>query len=358
MGEAVLVFPGGMPEGLAFRDRARAAGLTVIGASSLDRDPASGSYELWEKLPYVSDPGFDGAFADLMKKHGVSTVHAPHFIIWKHLTERLNDIAPGARLTGGQTPMEVEAQYKALIERTAHTKPPAFWPALPAKPELSNLEKTGLVRLIDTIPGMCGEEKMHAVMEMMRYAPSGDIVEIGSWCGRSASLFTWLSRRYGVGPLLSVDPWVSEALGQGDDLLDRASADLDVEAALRMYEINLAPLADGRVNYIRARSEIAAARYGPGLSVITEAFGTVVYSGQIAVLHVDGNHALDQVRRDCDLWAPHVMPCGWIIFDDYEWAFGDGPKRVADAFIEREAERIACSFTAGAAMFVQLKGRS
>ncbi len=355
MGEAVLVFPGGMPDGLAFRDRARAAGLTVIGASSLDRDPASGSYELWEKLPYVSDPNFDGAFADLVKKHGVSTVHAPHFIIWKHLTERLNDIAPGARLTGGQTPMEVEAQYRALIERTAHTKPPAFWPALPAKPELSNLEKTGLVRLIDTIPGMCGEEKMHAVMEMMRYAPAGDIVEIGSWCGRSASLFTWLSRRYGVGPLLSVDPWASEALPQGDALLDAASAETDPETALRMYEVNLAPLAEGRVNYIRARSEVGAARYGEGLVVTTQAFGTVAYSGHIAVLHIDGNHTYEQALLDTQVWSPHVMPCGWIIFDDYEWAFGDGPKIVADDFIAQNRHLIAATFAAGAAMFVQLK---
>jgi len=59
MGETVLVFPAGMPEGLEYRDRARARGLRVVGASSVEADPAEGSYEAWERLPYVNDPGFD-----------------------------------------------------------------------------------------------------------------------------------------------------------------------------------------------------------------------------------------------------------------------------------------------------------
>ena len=71
MGEAVLVFPAGMPEGLAFRDRAKAAGLRVVGASSVDHDPAEQAYETWEHLPYVNDPDFDDAFATVVRRHGV-----------------------------------------------------------------------------------------------------------------------------------------------------------------------------------------------------------------------------------------------------------------------------------------------
>jgi len=89
MGEAVLVFPAGMPEGLAFRDRARARGLRVVGASSLERDPAENVYEAWERLPNVNDPGFDDALAEVVRRHDVSAVHAPHYIVWKHLAERL-----------------------------------------------------------------------------------------------------------------------------------------------------------------------------------------------------------------------------------------------------------------------------
>jgi hypothetical protein len=353
--EAVLIFPAGMPEALAFRERAQALGQRVIGASSVDDDPARGLYETWEELPYVSDPRFDDALGALIRRHGVNAVHAPHFIVWSHLAERLADIAPGARLSGAERPQDYERAYQALRERMAADKPPTFQPAFPGKPPLSRLEKAGLIRLMNAIPGMCAEEKALAVIEVMRHAPVGDVVEIGSWWGRSAALFVWLAGRYETGKVLCVDPWISEALAQGDALVDKASAELDTEEALRMFEINLAPLAGGRLNYIRARSEDAAARYGPGVVVKTEAFGETRYQGSISVLHIDGNHAEAQAALDTRVWTPHVAPGGWIIFDDYEWAFGDGPRKVADAFVQRNAASIAATFQAGPTLFVQLR---
>lgn len=355
MGEAVLVFPAGMPDGLAFRDRARSMGLRVVGASSLDRDPAEGGYEAWEHLPYVNDPGFDDAFAEVVKKHEVSAVHAPHFIVWKHLTERLGQIAPGARLTGGQTPQDNERAYRDLTARLAALKSPAFWPAFPGKPPLSKLERTGLVRLVHAIPGMCGEEKMLAVIEAMRHAPAGDVVEIGSWWGRSAALLVWLARRYEVGKVLCIDPWTATDLVQGEAMVDAAGEAVDMDEAMRIFEINLAPLAGGELNYLRARSDQAAMLYAAGLKVRTEAFGETAYAGQIAFLHIDGNHAEAEAARDCALWTPAVLPGGWICFDDYDWAFGDGPRHVADAFLARNQARISTHFQAGPSLFVQLK---
>jgi hypothetical protein len=355
VGEAVLVFPAGMPEGLAYRDRAKAAGLRVVGASSLVRDPAEGAYEAWEHLPYVNDPGFDAALAGLVKRHGVGVIYTPHFVVWRHLSEHLNEIAPGAELSGADKPEDNERAYRRLRERVAAARAPAFWPATPPKPPLSLIERAGLVRLAETIPGMCGETKMHAIMEAMRHAPAGDVVEIGAWWGKSAAVFAWLARRYDVGHVLCVDPWCADAMTQGDALLDASSADLDTEEALRMFEINLAPLAEGRLNYLRLTSEAAAAEYGPEVTVETSAFGRTRYRGQISVLHIDGNHAVAEVARDCALWTQHVVPGGWIIFDDYEWAFGDGPRQVADRFAQENAGRIAAAFQAGPALFLQLK---
>jgi hypothetical protein len=330
-------------------------GLRVVGASSLDHDPAEGGYDAWEHLPYVNDPGFDAAFAEVVRRREVSAVHAPHFIVWKHLAERLGQIAPGARLTGGQTPQDSERAYRDLTERLAALKTPCFWPAFPGKPALTTRERAGLVRLVHGIPGMCGEEKMLATIEAVRHAPAGDVVEIGSWWGRSAALLVWLARRYEIGKLLCVDPWSSDALVQGDPMVDAASAEQDTEEALRIFEINLAPLAMGDLNYIRARSVDGAALYRAGGPVTTEAFGATRYEGRIAVLHIDGNHAEPAVAADCAAWSPLVTPGGWIIFDDYDWAFGDGVKRVADAFVEANAGRIAARFRAGPALFVQLK---
>lgn len=356
--DAVLIFPAGMPDGLAFRDRARSLGLRVVGASSITSDPARDSYETWETLPYVSDPGFDDALATIVERHGIGAVHAPHFVVWRHLSERLQQIAPGAQLSGDDRPEDHERAYRQLRARMSEPYALDISPAFPPKPPLSALEQTGLVRLVGTIPGMCAEEKMRAITEVMRHAPRGDVVEIGSWWGRSAALFVWLARRYDIGKVLCVDPWMSDAMPQGDALLDKTSAELDTEEALRMFEINLAPLAGDRLNYLRARAEEAAACYGPDLIVRTEAFGETTYEGQIAVLHIDGNHAEHHAALDTALWTPHVVPGGWIIFDDYDWAFGDGPKKVADAFIATNKGRVANVFQAGPSLFVQLKGES
>ncbi|WP_073130483.1 class I SAM-dependent methyltransferase [Muricoccus roseus] len=344
-----------MPDALAFRERAEARGASVIGASSIEDDPARGFYPEWEYLPFVTGDGFDTALAGLIRRRGVRSVYTPHFVIHRHLEERLGQIAPGTALAAGRFPQDEERAYRALRERVASL--PCIAPPGAARAPLTPLERLGLVRLTGTIPGMCGEEKMLALMEVMRHAPEGDIVEIGSWWGRSAALLVLLARRWGIGPVLCVDPWESAAMPQGNALLDSTSARLDTEEALRIFEINLSPLAGGRLNYLRARSTAACA-YAPGLEVTTAAFGTTRYSGRIAVLHIDGNHAHEEVERDIAAWVPRLRPGGWIIFDDYEWAFGDGPRRAADSFVAREAGRIAATFRAGPALLVQLRNHA
>jgi SAM-dependent methyltransferase len=235
-----------------------------------------------------------------------------------------------------------ETAYRSLVQRVDTLKPPRFWPAAPGKPPLTALERTGLIRMADAIPGLCGEETMVALIEAMRHAPSGDVVEIGSGRGRSTAMLAWLARRYEIGQVLCIDPWTDVAEAAADE-------------ALHIFEINLAPLAQGRVNYLRARSIDAAVAYGPGLTVTTEAFGTSVYQGCISVLHIDGAHSEPEVATDCAVWAPHVAPGGWIVFDDDPQASGDGSQRVAAAFAERESARIVARFQAGPATFIQLK---
>jgi hypothetical protein len=173
--------------------------------------------------------------------------------------------------------------------------------------------------------------------------------------GKSAAMFCLLAKHWDIGSVLCCDPWATEALAQGDALLDAASAAADIEVGLDAFQINLAPIADGRLNYLRATSAKAAAQYRPGLTVDTPTFGKVTYEGAISVLHIDGNHAFKHADEDCRLWAPHVKPGGWIIFDDYFWVFGDGPRRVGDAFVRDNADRVQTSFAAGKALFVQLE---
>lgn len=352
--ETVLVFPAGLPAAQAWRDQARAAGKRVIGASSLAFDPAAPSYDDWAFLPYVHDESFAGAFADLVAERGVAAVYAPHEVVSGVLTELLPRLPTAVRLIEPHHMLRAEDVYRDHMAKARAAAARAWFGLEGGSAPLTPLERAGLVRLVDTIPGMTDHDKLDALVEVMRHAPSGDVVEIGSWWGRSAALLLLLSRRYGVGPVLCVDPWRKENLDQGVAVLDKASARMDVDQALEIFQINLSPLAQGDLNYIRAPSAEAAPRYGAGVTVATEAFGETRYGGQIALLHIDGNHAYEAVEADARLWTPHVKPGGWIVFDDYVWAFGDGPRRVGDAWLAANAARIDLSFVIGTALFVRL----
>ena len=348
--DLTLIFPAGLPGSQRYREQAQAAGRRLIGASSLAFDPASRAYDDWAVLPYVHEPAFADAVGDLVGARGVTAIFSPHEVVSGVLADILPRVAPGVRLIEANPMLQAEAAYRRSLEQAGAAVP---W-LDPPGPRLSAIERAGLVRLVDTIPGMTDLDKIDAVIEIMRSVQPGDVVEIGSWWGRSAALFLLLARRYAVGPVLCVDPWRSDCLAQGIAVLDQASARLDPEQAFRIFQMNLSPLAHGDLNYIRAGSAEAAAQYQAGLTVTTEVFGTTRFSGSIALLHIDGNHTYDQAAADARLWTLHVRPGGWIIFDDYVWTFGDGPRRVGDAFLRDNASRIALSFVIGTALFVQL----
>jgi hypothetical protein len=206
---------------------------------------------------------------------------------------------------------------RSLAERLALIRPPCFWPAMAGKPPLSQIERAGLIRLADSIPGVCSDEKMVALMEAMRHAPVGDVIDIGSGCGRTAAVLVWLARRYGVGQVLCLDRWTDESIAD--------------------FEIDLAPLAEGQLNHL----PIGAAAYEAGLTVTTKTFGETHYEGRAAMLHI--------ALPDADLpaWTRAVAPGGWMVFD--------GCGEAAATFADANAARICARFAAGGADFVQLK---
>jgi hypothetical protein len=219
---------------------------------------------------------------------------------------------------GHETPsVAVSIAPRSLAERVALIRSPCFWPAMAGKPPLSEIERAGLIRLADSIPGACSDEKMVALMEAMRHAPAGDVIDIGSGCGRTAAVLVWLARRYAIGQVLCLDRWTDESIAD--------------------FEIDLAPLAEGRLNHL----PIGAARYEAGLTVSTKTFGQTRYEGRAAMLHI----ALPDT--DLPAWTACVAPGGWIVFEDCGAAAG--------AFAAANAARICARFAAGGADFVQLK---
>lgn len=356
MNKRILIFPAGMPRSLAFLDRALAEGQSVVGSSSLGHDPARERYPLWVHLPYVGVPGFDESLRQAIADFDIGGIYTPNPVVWDYLQRCMQASFPGVKLVNGSpVENEVAPYHKALaFGRSVLAEPLAFAVSGPLHSSISALEIAALFHHAETIPGMCNHEKIRALCDVFRNAPPGDIVEIGSWWGKSAFVLSRLAKCYGTGSLLCVDPWSNAHLIQNDErgLLDRVPVNAD--EALTIFQINLLPYSNGAVNYLRLPSVEASAEYHRSQVVKTPVFGETAYSGRIAILHVDGNHSYANAQSDVASWRDLVMPGGWIIIDDYIWPYGDGPKRVGDEFLAEHQEKIAHAFVMGGALFVQL----
>lgn len=354
---SILIFPAGMPRALDFLATCLRDSCRVIGASSLAYDPTRPKYTSWLTLPYINEDGFDAALSRAVAEHKVGSIYSSHPVVWDYLSRTLAHIAPGVQLLN-TSPVNVELDPYRAAKINAHAllnAPLSLAVAQPPAPDMTALELTAFLLHADKIPGMCDNEKLRALYEIARYCPQGDVVEIGSWWGKSAFIFLHLAQHYGIGKVLCVDPWSDAHLVQDDKngLVDMASAQLSAEEALSVFEINLLPYSQGDMNYLRMPSTAGADQYRRTTDVQTPAFGKTSYTGRIALLHVDGNHSYDNVKADVEAWSGLVLPGGWMVIDDYTWPFGDGPQRVGNAYLSASAGRISTAFVTGGALFIR-----
>ncbi|MDR1855438.1 MAG: class I SAM-dependent methyltransferase [Azoarcus sp.] len=353
-GTAVLVFPAGMPKALAYLARAREEGRRVIGSSSLGYDPARANYPEWVSLPYVTAPDFVDEMSRAIDELKIDTVFTPNPVVWNYLNRWLREAFAQVDLEPATPPVENDAapyrRAKDFAASLCADPLPVAARSLPIS-MVSALEIAALFHHSENIPGSCDHQKIRALCEIFRYAPEGDMVEIGCLFGKSAFVLSRLAGLYARGALLCVDPWSSEFLPQKTEWVDSTSSQRDFEEVLTAFQINLLPYAQGTVNYLRLPSLEAAQVYRRGTVVETAEFGETRYSGHIAVLHIDGNHEYENVRNDMAAWAELVQPGGWIVVDDYKWPYGDGPRRAADEFLQRR--QCQCAFFTGGALFIQ-----
>ena len=268
---------------------------------------------------------------------------------------RLQTLEPKVALEAGEPRRAEFAEYRADRELAARFLERPLEPAATGRraAELPACQMASLVRMFRLVPGECGYAKLEALAAVFRCVPRGDIVEIGSLFGRSAVALAYLARHYRTGRLLCVDPWKREETLQGIPIVDTLSIELDIDEVFGAFCVNLAPFS-GLVNYLRLRSTDGARIYRSQEPVCSEEFGKTPYTGRIALLHIDGNHALDAVRADIAAWSRYVRPRGWIVLDDYVWPFGDGPKVAAEEFLREQTASLATAFVAGGALFIQL----
>ena len=300
-GKPVLIFPAGMVRSLDYLEQCQRSGQAVIGSSSLAYDVSKTRYSQSEVLPYITEAGFDQALGELIKQRDIGGIYTPNPVAWAYLNKSLPLIAPGIAVINASPPEEELTSYRTA-NKLGHqllTQTLSLASCVSAKPAMPEVQLSALFPHANIIPGMCDDEK------------------IGALCDDSVQY-------------------------------------CDIDETLRGFEMNLLPYSNGDINYIRLPSTEAALDYGAQRAVSTESFGTTEYCGNIAVLHIDGNHSYEAARADAEAWSRHVLPGGWTIIDDYVWPYGDGPQRVGDEFLHINRTRLSCAFVMGTALFLQL----
>ena len=164
-----------------------------------------------------------------------------------------------------------------------------------------------VLKFTEQVGGYYRRESIIALYhEACRVPPEGLMVEIGVYGGRSASVLLQVARATGALVVL-MDPWVWME-GTGAPEFKKTIANF------------------GDVQYmVWKHSSVKAAPY---------------LGDPIDLLHIDGDHQLDGVVKDCELWLPKVKPGGSVCFHDYGNPGLPGVKEAVDKCLPHGWERV------------------
>lgn len=353
----ILVFPSSLEASARFAEEAHRWGQRVIGASSLDVDPYAAHFDSWERLPFIGDMGFFDSLGALIDRQKINSLFTPHPATFNFLAAELPSRLPRLSLVGEGPYKSEMRRIEDALERARLALPAIGAFGVAARP-LPVQFVAGLLLQMERLYGQCSLEKALAACAIAPSAVKGDVVEIGSLFGKSTYVLNRLASYCGIGATLAVDPWSLEIAVQHDAPPDiqRAPSNWNWETVHQGFLVNMLGCASPPLNYTRMASAEAYACYCAKPEVTSPEFGTTSFSGSIAILHIDGNHDEAAVAEDFDLWGRRLVPGAWIIFDDYNWPHGDGPRKVADRAISHYGARIRRHFVAGGALFLNIAG--
>jgi Methyltransferase domain len=195
-------------------------------------------------------------------------------------------------------------------------------------------EADARVRADSYLPWLCsvvggwldaGSGNLRAFDHAIRHCPAdGAIVEIGSFLGLSTNALSYLAVKYAVSnPIFNCDPWQFEGIEEPIGGFFDAATDAYRDYARRTYRINVETFGAARMPHtFEMFSGDFFAAWSAGRE-LEDLFGAKVrLGGPIAFAYIDGNHTWEASRADFANVDRHLVPGGFVLFDDSE---DDGP---------------------------------
>ncbi|GAA4610322.1 class I SAM-dependent methyltransferase [Actinoallomurus liliacearum] len=137
----------------------------------------------------------------------------------------------------------------------------------------------------------------------LEYGTRGPILEVGTYCGKSA-VYLGAAARTAGSTVVTVDHHHGSEENQ---------------AGWEYHDPSLVDPTTGRMDTLPVfRRTIAAAGLEDHIVAVVGESGTVaaLWGRPLAMVFIDGGHAEDLAQADYDGWAPHVMPGGALVFHD------------------------------------------
>jgi predicted O-methyltransferase YrrM len=157
---------------------------------------------------------------------------------------------------------------------------------------------------VSTIKGFMdpieGEALYHLACEM---APSGPVVEIGSYCGKSTV-------------------YIGQACKENDSVLYAVDHHKGSEENQQGWEHHDGELFDGDTGMLNTLPLFRKAMRDANLEnnviplVTTSEIAARFWTTPVAMVFIDGGHAFEMAFTDYKCWAPHVLPGGVLAFHD------------------------------------------
>lgn len=199
-------------------------------------------------------------------------------------------------------------------------------------------------------------------LSMLAYAGShvpGDMIEVGSWFGRSAVVLGAAARdTHGVvhciDPFPERDDWRQNADGSysfSTDIDGRHHLGYQDQTVWQApFEAQMAPAYDACPSVFSGFLETVRSR---GLAdVVKPHRGTahtfarqVPHGFQCRLLFLDGDHGYEAVRHDIRCLGPFLVPGGWICFDDAFSGYAGVDRAISEMILDNPDFELARQMT-------------
>lgn len=210
---------------------------------------------------------------------------------------------------------------------------------------------TALEELVRGIPGWSSLDQLFSLHQMVLLFPEldGDVVEVGTWCGRSALALSLAAQSLGGIQVHCVDlyprrkDWFENEDGTFSFRVELDAGPVEAYCGQRVwrepFERDIEPLYQVHPDLMEVVGRNLDQRNLGGVARpfrgTAEMFARSRPSGfKCRLLFLDGDHGYREVSRDIKALVPFLVPGGWICFDDAHTTYEGVDRAIREHIIE------------------------